>query len=369
MQHQLEVATLKSLKYLEILRPAANSRPKLAVWLDALAEMPELKTLTLNRASPKAPYLPLDVERTVTLPSLTHFNILASLKDCVLTLAHLDLPALTQLTLEANSYLLPNSDDVQELLPYVARYAHGTQHTQPLQSMLIRDNRKYVDLLAWPVPDIGLVVQNPPILLGAKLPTRLALSFRCDGISDSYDSHLELLEWLIMGLPLDGIVTLASQDLRSRTRGERDLDLPMKQFWLHISPTFPQLRHVRLSPPTADGFIEMLLEDSERPLLPSLTELVMLDANDLRHIPLRDAPVKRVEQGVPLEVLDLRMCFLGHNQRDYKAQLRPLSEVVVDVQGPESDEAYDHMRSLWKPVPLDIFLDDDDRDNSRLYSG
>ena len=66
LQHQLEVATLKSLKYLEILRPAANSRPKLAVWLDALAEMPELKTLTLNRASPKAPYLPLDVERTIT---------------------------------------------------------------------------------------------------------------------------------------------------------------------------------------------------------------------------------------------------------------------------------------------------------------
>ena len=112
----------------------------------------------------------------ITLPSLTHFNILASLKDCVLTLAHLDLPALTQLTLKANSYLLPNSDDVQELLPYVARYAHGTQHTQPLQSMLIRNNRKYVDLLAWPVPDIGLVVQNPPILLGAK-PAHLA---RCE---------------------------------------------------------------------------------------------------------------------------------------------------------------------------------------------
>ena len=357
---------LKGLKYLEILGPAANSRPKLAVWLDALAEMIELKTLTLHHASPEAPYLPFDVERTVTLLSLTHFKILASLKDCVFALAHLDLPALTQLTLEANYYMFPFRDDVQELLPYVARYAHGTQHSQPLQSMLIRNNRKCVDLLAWPVPDIGLEVQNPPTLLSAKLPTCLAFSFRCHRIFDShYYSHLELLEWLMTGLALDGIVTLAAQDLCSRARNRRNLDLPVKQFWLHISPTFPQLRCVRLSPPTMGGFMEMLLEDSERPLLPSLRELIVVDAteSDLRLLPLCDALMKRVEQGVPLEVLDLRMCFPGHNQHDYRAQFRRLSEVVVDVQGPESDEANHHMRTLWKAVPLGIFLDDDDREN------
>lgn len=73
--------------------------------------------------------------------------------------------------------------------------------------------------------------------------------------------------------------------------------------------------------------------------------------------------MKRVEQGVPLEVLDLRMCFPGHNQHDYRAQFRRLSEVVVDVQGPESDKANHHMRTLWKAVPLGIFLDDDDREN------
>ena len=327
---------LKGLKYLEILGPAANSRPKLAVWLDALAEMIELN------------------------------KILASLKDCVFALAHLDLPALTQLTLKANYYMFPFRDDVQELLLYVARYTHGTQHSQPLQSMLIRNNRKCVDLLAWPVPDIGLEVQNPPTLLSAKLPTCLALSFRCHRIFDShYYSHLELLEWLMTGLALDGIVTLAAQDLCSRARNRRNLDLPVKQFWLHISPTFPQLRRVRLSPPTMGGFMEMLLEDSERPLLPSLRELIVVDAteSDLRLLPLCDALMKRVEQGVPLEVLDLRMCFPGHNQHDYRAQFRRLSEVVVNVQGPESDEANHHMRTLWKAVPLGIFLDDDDREN------
>ena len=365
---------LKGLKYLEILRlwPAENSGPKLTVWLDALAEMPELKTLTLQWASPQAPPL-FDVERTVTLPSLTHYNIFADLKDCALALAHLDLPALTQLTLEAICYSFPNSGEVQELLPYVARYAHGTQHTQPLQSMLIRNNRKCVDLLAWPVPDIGLEVQkNPPILLGAKLPTRLALSFKCVGISDShYYAHLELLEWLMTVLPLDGIVTLAAQDLCSRTRSGRDLNLPAKQFWLHISPTFSQLRRVRLSPTTLSGFMEMLLEDSEKPLLPSLTELVLVGASayELSFFPFCDALIKRVEQGVPLEVLDLRMCFPSIGQHDkYKAQLQRFREIVVDVLT-ESEEAGDHMRSLWKPVPLGIFLDDDAREDSDSDTG
>ena len=57
----------------------------------------------------------------------------------------------------------------------------------------------------------------------------------------------------------------------------------------------------------------MLLEDDEgreRPLLPSLTELTLVDTfqDDLCCVPLCDALRKRVEQGVPLEVVDLRMC-------------------------------------------------------------
>ena len=358
---------LKGLKYLEILKPA-RKKPKLADWLDALAEMPDLKTLILNEATPNAPPFPFDVERIVTLPSLARFTIEGFLEDCVFALAHLDLPAVTQLSLDAFCTQLPGSSDVQELLPYIARYVYGTQHPQPLQSMLIRNNRKCIDILIWPVPDIGIEVQNlnPPILLGATLPTRLALSLRSYGISDTRNySHLELLEWLMTGLPLDGIATLAAQNLCGRILYERNL---AKQFWLHISPKFPQLRRVRLSCPTVGGFIEMLLEDSARPLLPSLTELVVVDASvyDLSSHPLCDALMKRVEQGVPLEVLDLRMCF-----REYKwdAQLRELGEIVADVLGPESYEASNHMRSLWKPVPLGIFLDDNDRADTESYTG
>ena len=84
-----------------------KSNPKLADWLGALAEMRELQTLTLQWASPEAPSFPFDVERTVTLPSLTDFNLEALLKECVLALGHLDLLALTWLSLEAISMPLP----------------------------------------------------------------------------------------------------------------------------------------------------------------------------------------------------------------------------------------------------------------------
>ena len=107
----------------------------------------------------------------------------------------------------------------------------------------------------------------------------------------------------------------------------------------------------------------MLLEDSERPPLPSLTELIVVDASeyDLRALRLRNVLRKRVEQGVPLEVLDLRMCC---QCRNYKGQLRRLNErFVVNVLCPESYEARKHMRSLWKPVPLGVFLDDDREDD------
>ena len=85
----------KGLTYLKILKPYMKSNPKLADCLGALAEMRELQTLTLQWASPETPSFPLDVEHTVTLPSLTDFNIEALLKECVLALGHLDLPALT----------------------------------------------------------------------------------------------------------------------------------------------------------------------------------------------------------------------------------------------------------------------------------
>lgn len=43
---------------------------------------------------------------------------------------------------------------------------------------------------------------------------------------------------------------------------------------------------------------------------------------------LRDMLIKRVEQGVPLEVLDLRTCIAANRV------IQLLAEIVIEVQGP-----------------------------------
>jgi hypothetical protein len=98
--------------------------------------------------------------------------------DCALALAHLDLPALTWLCLKL--LIFQRDSNVQGVLPYVARHAHGPQDVQPLQSILIRHDESRIDILAWPVPDIDVEVQvhDPPALLGATVPTRVAISLR-----------------------------------------------------------------------------------------------------------------------------------------------------------------------------------------------
>ena len=125
-------------------------RPTLAVWLDILDEIPTLKTLILHRAFP---VFPSNVKRTVTLPSLTHLDISASLQDCGRASAYLVLPALTSLCLTS----VPvdrhtNGGGVQDCLMSVMRHIHGPQDIRPLQSALIYDSGNHLQLLAWPVP-------------------------------------------------------------------------------------------------------------------------------------------------------------------------------------------------------------------------
>jgi hypothetical protein len=301
---------LKGLTSLKILTPFANLGPKLAVWLDALDKIPQLRTLTLQSASPVAPFIPFNVERTAILPSLTHLSISASLEDCALAIAHLVLPALTSLCLTAINRLR-NSSDVQRILPYIARHAHGPQDIQPLQSILIRNDDRRLQLLAWPVPDVDTLVDDPPVFLGATLRARVKLSFRSKG-----DARLEIFDTVMAALLLEGLVMLVAEDLDVSDRHPRHSRDPiMQQFWLSLLPDWPLLRRVRLGPITLRGFIKALLEDNrgcENPLLPSLTEVALvdtsLDANWT--VFLCDALMKRVDQGVPLETLDLRMCYV-----------------------------------------------------------
>ena len=365
----------KGLEYLEIIKPF--KRPSLVVWLEALNEMPQLKILTLHSASPISPPLPFNVERAVTLPSLTHLDISAPVGDCALALAHLDLPVLTWLCVTV--ILHGDSDNVQRILPYVARHAHGPQDTQPLQSLLFRNRTNYLDFLAWPVPDIDIEVHDPPALLGVALPTRVALSFQSTdwGVDNN---QIDILDWVITTLPLDGLVILTGLHNDAHL-----LDLTVRlywEYWLLYSPKWPLLRRVRLADHLGRGFVDMLEDDPGRkiPLLPSLTELVLIHCELTPRLTrcLCDALMKRVEKGVPLQMLDLRTCRYLSDPAD----LRLLSEIVVDFLGPVynlgPDEGLDAMGNtmhremrLWEDLACGPFPflrdynpdDDDDEDD------
>ena len=334
---------LKGLKHLEIITPFGHARPLLTVWLDALGEMTQLKTLILREASPIARYLPFDVERerVITLPSLNRFDISGSLVDCTLALAYLDLPALTTLCLSA-IFSRKHGVDVKTLVPYIARHAHGLQDTQPLQSVLIRSEKFRIEILAWPVPDIDVQVYNQP---AKPLPTRMALAFK--GRSLSFDEPLVVLA----GLPLSGLVVLSIHKLSRR---------PHNNFWLHHSPKWPLLQRVLLSPYIAPGLIEMLKDDGGRgrPLLPSLTELIMVDFSlyDLTRLSLPDALRARVEQGVPVKRVDLRICHDDVRAGDWLQNFSESFNVLV----PEEFPARQQMRSMWWTVARGPFVNDED---------
>ena len=319
---------LKGLRNLEIRAPSKNARPSLKVWLDALDEMPSLESLVLHSASPIAPPFPFDIERAVTLPSLTHLDISASAGDCALALAHLTLPTLTKLCLTAES-CRQDGREVQNLFPYVAQHASGPQDTQPLQSVFIQRKGRITTALAWPVPDMDIKVNmdDPVAFFSTGVSARVALFIIGNKITPSrHGDHplsTAILNTLMTALPLDSIVTLT-------VRHDTHLDT---RFWLRHAPKWPLLQRVKLTPPEARGFRELLLQGNgscEDPLLPSLTELVLIDVTLSEHRTLRlcDALMARVEQGVPLETLDLRSC---ETTSDAAGLLR---EIVVDVLEP-----------------------------------
>ena len=70
--------------------------------------------------------------------------------------------------------------------------------------------------------------------------------------------------------------------------------------------------------------------DLDGPRLPMLTKLILLDVrlNGMRALHLGDMLIERVEQGVPLEYLDLRTCVATNRA------IQLLAEIVVDVQEP-----------------------------------
>ena len=339
---------LKSLK-LEILT-LSGIVPSLTDWLDALDDMPQLRSLSLHSASPSTSLLSFDIKRTVTLPCLARLNISNSELDCALALAHLVLPSLTFLCVTTTSNR-STIEKVQKMLPYVVQHAHGPQDTHPLQRASMSHDWTRLVIKAWPMPNIDDTECD------AALSERLALSIVTRTIDGSVDNGT-LLDMAIAALPLDSLVTL--------TAPRFGLD---EDFWRRHVSRWTLLRHVRLAPFPAHGFREMLQQDSggrECPLLPLLTglELIEYALSARRTYLLCDMLMKRVEQGVPLEVLDLRSCPAT------RLAIRLLSEIVVDVWGPEK------LKSIRADGPMDLtwyrahsFVSDDDseEEHQQMY--
>ena len=181
---------------------------------------------------------------------------------------------------------------------------------------------------AEPSARVALFITNPPEFAYSTYP--------------HYRQHM-FINAAMNALPLDNLVTLTVQH-------PTHLDA---EFWLHHTPRWPLLQRVRLAPPLVREFREMLLQDngsSEYPLLPSLIELVLFDValGERRTLRLCDALMKRVEQGVPLETLDLRTC----RATSHAVQL--LSEIVVDVREP-----FVMFPAPWEAAPRGSYVLDD----------
>jgi hypothetical protein len=354
---------LKGLRYLEIRYLTPNARPSLSVWFDALDEMPQLKTLTLYSASPTAPTgvrLPSCVERTITLPSLENLDISASARDCGLALAHLVLPALTHLGLSvghSRSHLdgSESISDVQDVILHLSQHTHGPQDTQPLRSVFVRNTSTHVNIVAWAFPDINTELLNQTRFLDPIPTARVA--FSVSNLDRSPGIHTGVFDAAMATLPLNSIVALITDKFSWFD----------EQFWVRYAPGWPLLQRVHLAPPAVHGFMGMLLEDNgerECPLLPLLTTIVLVNAGltERRTVRLCDTFMMRVEQGVPLETLDLHTCLATN------CAVELLSEIVVEVPSPEENlKTRAQEVSRWGSVLRGLFVPDSMGSNDELW--
>jgi F-box-like len=312
----------RGLRRLEIYRLTTPARPSLEDWLNTLNEIPQLEALILHYATPLAtqcPPLTSEPDRTVTLPSLTQIDITACAEDCAVALAHLVLPALTWLHVNADSHH-SNGNDVRAIIPYISRNAHGPQDAEPLQSILIYAERMRPEIFVWNVPDADVEVRDPITLLSSALSARVF--FSATGSDWVKGTDTVIFNALLAALPIDSLSTITAQNRLS------------KKVWARQAPRLSLLERVRLVPTALGPFCEMLSEAEDvapnLPLLPSLTKLILVNdrLTQSRTYHLRDFLIKRVEQAVPIETLDLRTCTVT----DHVIQL--LAEIVVDVRGP-----------------------------------
>ena len=191
---------LKGLRILKIANLSAKAMPKLNDWLDALNEMPQLKELSLQSATPLAPLADPLTSRAVTLPSLTHFHIRASAKGCTLALTHLLLPTLTWLHVNVDSHD-HEGEDVRLVIPYVARSVYVLQDIEPIRSILTAGERTRAEVYAWAVPDADVEVLDLDTL--GDMSHSACLLFSAEGNKWRSGVETTIFDALLTLLPVD----------------------------------------------------------------------------------------------------------------------------------------------------------------------
>jgi hypothetical protein len=170
------------------------------------------------------------------------------------------------------------------------------------------------------MPDADVEICYPDSLDG--ISRSACLLFAAKGKNWRNGVDTAIFDAILTLLPMNSVLNFTAQN---RTRVS-------KEFWLRHAPRWPLIEQARLAPTSLGAFREMLAEDAppEGPRLPSLTRLILLNVTltTSRAYRLGDMLIKRVEQGVPLEVLDLRTCVAADHATRF------LAEIVVDVQEP-----------------------------------
>ena len=231
------------------------------------------------------------------------------------------LPALISLCVNAKSRTW-DGDDVQFVIPYVARNAHGLQDTAPLQTILFNAEEMLVEIVAWTVPDADVEVCDLDTLTKAADSARLVFTVTTES---GWDCRMDtvIFDAMLPHLPLNAISMLSAHN---------DARLS-KEVWLSHAPRLTMLKRVLLVSSAVGGFREMLEEDAspnDLPRLPQLTKLILSEVSltALMTQDLCNMLVKRKEHGAPLEALDLRTCI------GTERAIELLSETVGTVQGP-----------------------------------
>ena len=325
----------KSLRVLELYQ---HARPSLEEWLDAMEQMSQLETLIVSHATPRALVLGtpiLEPTRIITHPSLTKLHLTATASDCTFALSHLILPALVSFRVDATSELA-SADDVRALIPHFSRHAYGPQDAEPLQSIMINGKPSLTEVILWTTAgaDMEAVMEviSPISLINAALSARAI--FTVSGTAQYETNIVRMLDATLAALPLDSLNSLTAQTSSSR--------IP-EWLWLAHTPRWSLLERVRLVGTVTKSFTSMLTKDAppEGPLLPSLTKLTLFDIFRIGETsPILDMLIGRVEQGVPLGLLDLHGCELEDSDRDVQL----LGEVVVDIKVPDVNS---RVQSWW----------------------